>query len=40
LRGYEDLGSNMLMGLEEIDQLEMEPVYPPDQGIAPSEVFS
>ncbi|PLW06709.1 hypothetical protein PCASD_25322 [Puccinia coronata f. sp. avenae] len=40
LRGYEDLGSNMLMGLEEIDQLELEPAYPPDQGIAPSEVFS
>ncbi|PLW34141.1 hypothetical protein PCASD_11621 [Puccinia coronata f. sp. avenae] len=40
LRGYEDLGSNMLMGLEEIDQLELEPVYLPNQGIAPSEIFS
>ncbi|PLW34460.1 hypothetical protein PCASD_15181 [Puccinia coronata f. sp. avenae] len=37
LESYEDLGSNMLMGLEEIDQLELEPVYLPNQGIAPSE---
>ncbi|PLW31927.1 hypothetical protein PCANC_19171 [Puccinia coronata f. sp. avenae] len=39
---YAAQGSNslMLMGLDEIDQLEMEPAYLPDQGIAPSEVFS
>ncbi|PLW49951.1 hypothetical protein PCASD_01362 [Puccinia coronata f. sp. avenae] len=40
LRGYEEHESSMLMRLEEIDQLEMEPAYQPDQGIAPSEVFS
>ncbi|PLW23747.1 hypothetical protein PCASD_12602 [Puccinia coronata f. sp. avenae] len=36
----QESNSLMLMGLDEIDQLEMEPAYPPDQGIAPSEVFS
>jgi hypothetical protein len=30
----------MLMRLEEIDQLEMEPIFQPDQGIAPLEIFS
>jgi hypothetical protein len=30
----------MLMGLDKIDQLKMEPAYQPGQGIAPSEVFS
>ncbi|PLW49337.1 hypothetical protein PCASD_02723, partial [Puccinia coronata f. sp. avenae] len=40
LRGYEEHESSMLMRLEEIDQLEMEPAYQPNQGIAPSEVFS
>ncbi|PLW38109.1 hypothetical protein PCASD_11794 [Puccinia coronata f. sp. avenae] len=32
--------SSMLMGLDEINRLEMEPAYPLDQGIAPSEIFS
>ncbi|PLW38459.1 hypothetical protein PCASD_10369 [Puccinia coronata f. sp. avenae] len=41
-RGYaEPLSNNLiLMGLDKIDQLEMEPAYLPDQGIAPSEVCS
>jgi hypothetical protein len=29
----------MLMGLEEKDQLNLEPIYLPNQGIAPLEVF-
>ncbi|PLW15481.1 hypothetical protein PCANC_03239 [Puccinia coronata f. sp. avenae] len=42
LNDYAAQGSNsmMLMGLDEIDQLEMEPAYQPDQGVAPLEVFS
>ncbi|PLW27129.1 hypothetical protein PCASD_26384 [Puccinia coronata f. sp. avenae] len=36
----QESNSLMLMGLDEIDQLEMEPAYQPDQGIAPLEVFS
>ncbi|PLW57528.1 hypothetical protein PCANC_02609 [Puccinia coronata f. sp. avenae] len=38
---YAAQGSNslMLMGLDKIDQLKMEPAYQLDQGIAPSEVF-
>jgi hypothetical protein len=30
----------MLMGLDEINRLKMEPAYPLDQGIAPSKIFS
>ncbi|PLW35496.1 hypothetical protein PCASD_12713 [Puccinia coronata f. sp. avenae] len=42
LNDYAAQGSNsmMLMGLDEIDQLKMEPAYQPDQGVAPLEVFS
>ncbi|PLW12076.1 hypothetical protein PCASD_23022 [Puccinia coronata f. sp. avenae] len=42
LNNYAAQGSNslMLMGLDKIDQLKMEPAYQPGQGIAPSEVFS
>ncbi|PLW32476.1 hypothetical protein PCANC_18646 [Puccinia coronata f. sp. avenae] len=32
--------SSILMGLDEINWLEMEPAYPLEQGIAPSEIFS
>ncbi|PLW25850.1 hypothetical protein PCASD_26928 [Puccinia coronata f. sp. avenae] len=31
--------SSMVLGLDKIDQLKMEPALPLDQGIAPSEIF-